>query len=133
MKHGAHSGEVLAVQPAVTRLEVGLLISNKVQSLYDCQMSSKAKLLWCTHRVREETALLFISKGDEQMKNYQHWSLETLKHKRDSLMESIQQWERVLVEVNSKLVQLSLTHYIKKAKEEIRTIDAELCYREHNA
>ena len=48
-------------------------------------------------------------------------------------MESIQQWERVLVEVNSKLVQLSLTHYIKKAKEEIHAIDAELCYREHNA
>ena len=67
------------------------------------------------------------------MKNYQYWSLETLKHKRYGLMESIQQWERVLVEVNSKLVQLSLTHYIKKAKEEIRTIDAELCYREHNA
>ena len=67
------------------------------------------------------------------MKNYQHWSLETLKHKRNSLMESVQQWERILVEVNSKLVQLSLTHYIKKAKEEIRAIDAELCYREHNA
>ena len=96
-------------------------------------MSSKVKLLWCTHRAKEETALLSISKGDEQMKNYQHWSLETLKHKRNSLMESIQQWERVLVEVNSKLVQLSLTHYIKKAKEEIHAIDAELCYREHNA
>lgn len=67
------------------------------------------------------------------MKNYQHWSLETLKHKRYNLMESIVQWERILVEVNSKLVQLSLTHYIKKTKEEIRAIDAELCYREHNA
>ena len=57
------------------------------------------------------------------MKNYQHWSLETLKYKRDSLMEGIQQWERVLVEVNSKLVQLSLTHYIKKAKEEIHAME----------
>ena len=67
------------------------------------------------------------------MKNYQYWSLETLKHKRESLVESIQQWERVLIEVNSKLVQLSLTHYIKKTREEIRAIDAEICYREHNA
>ena len=45
---------------------------NKVQSLYDCQMSSKAKLLWCTHRAKEETALLFISKGDEQVNHPSH-------------------------------------------------------------
>lgn len=65
------------------------------------------------------------------MKNYQHWSLEALKNKRKSLIESINQWERILVEVKSKLIQFSLTHYIKKAKEEIHVIDAELYYRAH--
>lgn len=74
----------------------------------------------------------YIYKGVGEMKNYQHWSLETLKYKRESLVRSIEQWERVLSEVRSRLIQFSLTHYIKTAKEEIRAIDAELCYREHN-
>ena len=67
------------------------------------------------------------------MKNYQYWSLETLENKKKSLIESVNQWERILVEVKSKLIQFSLTYYIKKAKEEIHAIDAELSYREHNS
>lgn len=66
------------------------------------------------------------------MKNYQHWSTEALNDRKLSLLDDIDQWERFLVNTHSKLIQLSLNHYIKKAKEEIHAIDAELCYREHN-
>lgn len=65
------------------------------------------------------------------MKKYQHWSLEALKSKRQSLFEDIEEWNSILARTKSALIQLSLTHYIKRAKEEIRAIDAELCYREH--
>ena len=66
------------------------------------------------------------------MKNYQHWSTETLEAKKKSLYEDIKQWEDMLARARSLLIQLSLTHYIKKATESIHAIDAELCYREHN-
>ena len=66
------------------------------------------------------------------MKNYQHWSTEALNARKASLFDDINQWERILVNAHSALIRLSLGHYIKKAKEEIRTIEAELCYREHN-
>ena len=66
------------------------------------------------------------------MKNYQYWSTETLKHRRDALAEDIAQWEKLLVNARSFLYRVSLTHYIKKSIEEIRAIDAEICYREHN-
>lgn len=65
------------------------------------------------------------------MKNYQHWSTETLQHERAKQVESIADWERVLRETNSALAVLSCTHSIRKAKEKIHAIDAELCYREH--
>ena len=66
------------------------------------------------------------------MKNYQHWSTDTLENKKKSLYEDIEQWEKILAHARSFLIQMSLTHFIKKANEEIRAIDAELCYREHN-
>lgn len=66
------------------------------------------------------------------MKNYQHWSKETLLRERERLLGNISDWERTLGEVKSYLIVLSLTHYIRKAKEKIHAIDAELCYREHN-
>lgn len=66
------------------------------------------------------------------MKNYQYWSTATLEHRRSALLEDIAQWEKLLVNTRSFLYRLSLTHYIKKSTEEIRAIDAELCYREHN-
>ena len=66
------------------------------------------------------------------MKKYQYWSLDTLRKKRKSLLENIEEWNKVLSETKSALIQLSLTHYIKRAKEEIRAIDAELCYREQS-
>lgn len=66
------------------------------------------------------------------MKNYQHWSTDTLLHERSKLMESIEEWERTLREVKSYLIVLSLTHSIRRAKEKIHSIEAELCYREHN-
>ena len=65
------------------------------------------------------------------MKNYQHWSTEALNARKASLFDDINQWERNLVNAHSILIRLSLSHYIKKAKEEIHAIDAELCYREH--
>ena len=46
-------------------------------------------------------------------------------------MESIEEWERTLREVKSYLIVLSLTHSIRRAKEKIHSIEAELCYREH--
>ena len=64
------------------------------------------------------------------MKKYQHWSTETLEIKKKNLHSDVEEWERVLVNTKSLLIQFSLTHAIKKAKEEIRAIDAELCYRE---
>ena len=66
------------------------------------------------------------------MKNYQHWSTDTLTHRKQRLLADIADWERTLQETKSILIQLALTHYIKKALEEIHAIDAELCYREHN-
>ena len=66
------------------------------------------------------------------MKNYQHLSTDTLIHRRNRLLADIEDWERTLIEAKSVLIRFSLTHYIKKTKEEIRAIDAELCYREHN-
>lgn len=66
------------------------------------------------------------------MKNYQHWSKETLLRERERLLGDISDWERTLGEVKSYLIVLSLTHHIRKAKEKIHAIDAELCYREHN-
>jgi hypothetical protein len=66
------------------------------------------------------------------MKNYQHWSTETLEARKKNLYADIEQYESFLANAKSMLIRLSLNHYIKKAKEEIRAIDAELCYREHN-
>ena len=66
------------------------------------------------------------------MKNYQHWSTETLEYTKARLLEDIMDWERTLREVKSYLIILSLTHSIKRAKEKIRAIEAELCYREHH-
>lgn len=66
------------------------------------------------------------------MKNYQHWSTETLEHTKAKLLEDIADWERTLREVKSYLIILSLTHSIKRAKEKVRAIEAELCYREHH-
>lgn len=70
-------------------------------------------------------------KGSIDMKNYQHWSMETLNKKRDSLLEEISKHEETLSVTKSMLYQIFLTHCIKTAKEEVRAIDAELCYREH--
>ena len=66
------------------------------------------------------------------MKNYQHLSTETLEYTKAKLLEDIADWERTLREVKSYLIILYLTHSIKRAKEKIRSIDAELCYREHH-
>lgn len=66
------------------------------------------------------------------MKNYQHWSKETLLRERERLVEDIAEWEKSLIGVKSALIIASLTHYIRRAKEKIHVIDAELCYREHN-
>lgn len=66
------------------------------------------------------------------MKNFQHWSTETLEARKGNLYADITQYEDLLVNAKSILYRMSLTYYIKRAKEEIRAIDAELCYREHN-
>jgi hypothetical protein len=66
------------------------------------------------------------------MKNFQHWSTETLESRKSVLYSDIAQYESLLVNAKSFLYRMSLGHYIKKAKEEIHAIDAELCYREHN-
>lgn len=65
------------------------------------------------------------------MKKYQHWSTETLNKKKESLLKYIAEQEVALVNAKSILLQICLTHYAKTAKEEVRAIDAELCYREH--
>ena len=64
------------------------------------------------------------------MKKYQHWSTETLEEKKKMLLLDIEEWERTLVNTKSILIQMSLTHTIKRAREVIHAIDAELCYRE---
>lgn len=67
------------------------------------------------------------------MKNYyQHWSKEALMHRKDALIYDIEQWEKVLENAKSFLIRYSLTHTIKRSREEIHAINAELCYREHN-
>lgn len=64
------------------------------------------------------------------MKNYQYLSTETLNMKRDNLLSDIEQWEKLLSNTRSALIRLSLSHYIRKAKDEIHLIDAELCFRD---
>jgi hypothetical protein len=66
------------------------------------------------------------------MKNYQHWSTETLMRERERLLANIADWERTLGEVKSYLIVLSLTHSIRRTRERIHAIDAELCYRHCN-
>lgn len=66
------------------------------------------------------------------MKNFQHWSTKTLEVRKSNLYSDIAQYEDLLVNAKSILYRMSLTYYIKRAQEEIRAIDAELCYREHN-
>jgi hypothetical protein len=46
------------------------------------------------------------------------------------LLDDVNDWERMLRETKSFLIVLSLTHSIKKAKEKIHAIEAELCFRE---
>ena len=62
-------------------------------------------------------------------KHYQHWSTESLMEKRKYLEEDIADYNRTLSQTKSLLITLSLTHAIKRAKENIHAIDAELCYR----
>ena len=50
------------------------------------------------------------------MKNYQHWSTDTLLHERKKLVESIEEWERTLREVKSYLIVLSLTPFAAQRK-----------------
>lgn len=66
------------------------------------------------------------------MKNYQYWSTETLVRERERLLNDISDWERTLGEVKSYLIVLSLSHSIRRAKEKIHAISAEICYREKN-
>jgi hypothetical protein len=66
------------------------------------------------------------------MKNYQYWSTETLVRERERLLNDIADWERTLGEVKSYLIVLSLSHSIRRAKEKIHAISAEICYREKN-
>lgn len=63
-------------------------------------------------------------------KMYQHWSTESLRQKIKYLEEDIEDWNRTLSQTKSLLITLSLTHAIKKAKEQIRAIEAELVYRD---
>jgi hypothetical protein len=65
------------------------------------------------------------------MKNYQHWSTETLIREREKLLADIADWERTLGEVKSYLIILSLTHSIRRTRERIHVIDTEIFYREH--
>ena len=66
------------------------------------------------------------------MRNYQHWSLETLEYERRKLLEDIAEWDRTLRDQKSYLIIKSLTAYIRRAKEKVHAIEAELCYREHH-
>lgn len=63
------------------------------------------------------------------MKNYQYWSIETLEFEKQKLLDYVADWERTLRETKSYLIVLSLTHSIKRAKEKLHAIEAELCYR----
>lgn len=60
---------------------------------------------------------------------YQHWSTETLEHEKKKLLEYINEWEETLRQTSSYLIVVSLTHSIKKTKEKVHAIEAELCYR----
>lgn len=66
-------------------------------------------------------------------KHYQHWSTESLIEKRKYLEEDIADYNRTLSQTKSLLITLSLTCAIKRAKENIHSIDAELCYRNSGA
>lgn len=66
------------------------------------------------------------------MRNYQHWSTETLEHERRKLLEDIAEWDQTLRDQKSFLIIKSLTHSIRRAKEKVHAIEAELCYREHH-
>ena len=67
------------------------------------------------------------------MKCYQRWSTETLKHEKENLLYFVEDWERTLANTKSRLIRFSLNHSIKRAKEDIHAIDAELFYREHHS
>ena len=66
------------------------------------------------------------------MKDFQSWSEESLKSRIKSLEYDISDWERTLTHTNSIIIVKYLEYCIKKAKTEIRAIEAELFYREHN-
>ena len=58
--------------------------------------------------------------------------MESLKSRIKSLEYDISDWERTLSYTNSMLIVKYLEYCIKKARTEIRAIEAELFYREHN-
>ena len=64
------------------------------------------------------------------MKCHQHWSTKALIDKKVLLEEDIADWNRTLAATKSLLITMSLTFAIKKAKEQIHAIEAELYYRE---
>lgn len=66
------------------------------------------------------------------MKDFQSWSMESLKSRIKSLEYDISDWERTLSHTNSILIVKYLEYCIKRARTEIRAIEAELFYREHN-
>ena len=66
------------------------------------------------------------------MKDFQSWSEESLKSRIKSLEYDISDWERTLTHTNSILIVKYLEYCIKKARTEIRAIEAELFYRDHN-
>lgn len=66
------------------------------------------------------------------MKDFQSWSEESLKSRIKSLEYDISDWERTLTHTNSIIIVKYLEYCIKKARTEIRAIEAELFYREHN-
>ena len=66
------------------------------------------------------------------MKDFQSWSNESLKSRIKSLEYDISDWERTLSHTNSILIVKYLEYCIKRARTEIRAIEAELFYREHN-
>lgn len=58
--------------------------------------------------------------------------MESLKSRIKSLEYDISDWERTLSHTNSILIVKYLEYCIKRARTEIRAIEAELFYREHN-
>lgn len=66
------------------------------------------------------------------MKCYQHWATEALIEKKKFLEEDIADWNRTLSQTKSIIITFSLTRAVKKAKEEIHTIEAELYYRDNH-